>query len=164
MIKLFDGKVISGALAGAFITVVIAAIGYFVTDYFKFLDENRKIISTQYEEIKLAEQNVLDDIRKFADQANGDHTVTASDRESLRKSLQVLYQKEEYLAKHISKSDNEFKELGLSMIDLEKSAMEITGPTNAKPFVEATGRFLKAKNEFDQKALNLQRSYWASSL
>jgi hypothetical protein len=161
---MFDSKILIGAIGGAALTLSIATIGYFVNDYLSFLHDHRKEIMIEYDDSKLAEQKVLADIQKFANQANGVHVVTSADKESLRENLQILYTKEQYLAKRMPDSKKEFDDLGSAMLGLQESATEFTGPANAKPFIEATSKFLNAKKDFDKRAIDLQERYWSSSL
>ena len=152
------------AIGGVLLALVSGGIGYIANDYFSFRAEERSELRREYFEAQTAAQKVLADLQQFSDQATGRRTVTDSEKETLRRNVRALYLDTKQVAEKVPEVGSEFEEYAAAMVDLQNAALEMTGPADAKPFVENLNRFLNAQNAFDSKVQSVQQDYLGSWL
>lgn len=163
MIKILKNPISLAAFSVA-LTVFGGFLGYLATDYFDFISEKRAEIRREYVEAQTAAEKLLGQLQSFSDQALGKKSVTGEEKEAFRKSVRELFQSAKQISQLVPAVDPEFDAYAIAMLDLQKAALGMTGPTDANWFIETFSRFLKAHNEFDRKVRAIQKDYTATLL
>lgn len=148
---------------GAFgIALAGGVVGFLYSDYSDFRSERRAEFRKEYQEAQTAATKVLAHLQAFSDQARGEGVVSASEKAAFRKNVTVLYQDAKDVAERAPQVTPVFDEYANAMVELQNAALSMTGPIDAKIFVETLSRFLKTRDDFDEQAQNAQKDYLGS--
>lgn len=157
------GRIIGKFASWFAVTFISAGVGglggYFLGDYLAFKSEKRAEIRSEYQQVEHATSRVLDDLQAFSDQAKGLEAVDPSRKYKFRKNMTSLYQDAEDVVTRVPEAKPEFNEFANALVDLQQTALDMTGPADAKHYVEAVSRFLKAHKDFDNKVITINESY-----
>lgn len=161
MRKLIDfmrNHVLGAMFASGVFGVVATAI---FSDYTNFRSSERALIQADYDKARAVQSDMDSTLQKFADNALGKSTTTAEDANALRKAIKDAYADAEQLTMRLPSLKSEFDVLADSLISLQKAALELKGPANAKGFLLAIDHYYVARDAFNRAAVEAQGKWLA---
>lgn len=149
-----SGEAKSGfsSIVVAIITAAAALGGVFIQGYFDIIGTNRELV-IQYskaanESSKSVEKIVADLISELGDP---NARVSPIQMKELKNALLELRRDAELLNIQAGSAATLFQSYERSMADLSEAAQNVTGPADAKGFIEALSAFYAAKRTFEEQ-------------
>jgi hypothetical protein len=134
-------------------------VGYFVHDFMDFRGKHTELAKEVVAETNTAAEELGPMLRKFTGFARGEGSPKREDRNELANAVQKALAKADVASKHLPSLEVQFKAYADALVELQRTADQMTGPQDAKPLGLAMARFFKAKDDFDKAATDVQRSY-----
>ncbi len=131
-------------------------IGALVTDYTSFRTANREALKKQIEASEKADHDMNSILQKFADKALGKSSTSPDDLQALKSTVQDSYAVAERLKDHFPGASREVDEFTDALVHLQKSAESLSGPTNAKDFVESVSKYYITKKNLSKRIVDAQ--------
>lgn len=133
--------------------------GFLLNDFFSFRIEQRQEFRAEFDEAEEIEKKILRDLQLFSDQALGRKSATDNDRAALKAKINRLYKDVNDVAIIVPEAQSEFDAYADAMIELQNAALKMTGPIDAKAFVESVSKFFKTQQDFNKKIRELRGNY-----
>jgi len=141
-------------------TLLAALVGFIAGDLGYFRSDNRKVMDREFSEVQQEVKKVSEDIRLLTNKARGKAEISNEQLRMFKNNITSLHQSAKELSQHVPEAQPEFRAYVTAMIKLQQSANEMSGPLDARPFVESLSGFLKAQDEFIEKVQEAQDSYF----
>lgn len=133
--------------------------GIFTNELSSYRSEQRQLLSAEYQEVQVASKKLLDTLQPLADAANGHSALREPDVQAFRKQVLMLHESAREVASRVPAVANKYDRYSASLISLKGAVEAMTGPKDAKNFVEAYADFVVAQEEFNQSIINEQRRF-----
>jgi hypothetical protein len=140
-------------------TILGAIVGVVATDFGNFRATNREIAKRQLEISETADRELGQILQKFADKARGKIVLNDEEVRALKASVSKSYMAAENLSNRFPATKPEFEGYADSLVSLQKSAEKMSGPLDAKSFVEAVSKYYISKKTFDER-VNSSQARW----
>lgn len=141
-------------------TVIVALLAFMAGDFANFRSDDRRVLDREFSEVQKQSQKVLIDIRLLANQARGEGKAAKDDLSRFKVNLTSLHQSAKEVSQRAPDVEIEFRAYATAMVKLQKSAVMMTGPLDAAPFVENVSQFIKAQDDFNSKVQSVQNKYF----
>lgn len=156
-IKEFLRKYVVAAVTSS--TIFGGVFGAVLTDVGNFRATNRDIAKRQIEVSEKADRELTSILQKFADKAVGKTATTDDDLKSLKQKVQDAFSAAENLKNRYPAANAEFDSYADALVLLQQTAESMSGPLDAKGFVESVSKYYASKQKFDKRLTAIQTSW-----
>ena len=139
-----------------------AGIGWLTAEVVSFNSDYRALLNEKAAEVQTGVLAVQGSLRTLSDVATGARQSSPDVIKKFDEEILALLEKSSSLSNLVPSSDEAFDNYKESMVQLSDSVGELTGPLNARKFIESTSLWLAAKKEFEEKVSASQRSCCAA--
>lgn len=156
-----NGSIVITAVLTAAVT---SPLTLFVTDFSDFRSSQRELVAQEQRNVETTTKQVNSLIQKFADRALGMGEVSTTDRAQLNELLLRLSAEARTLSQRLPSTEPIYVEFTDAMIALKNTAADMTGPADAKPFVQAVANYYEYQFKFNEAVVTAQQRYKAPSI
>lgn len=149
-------------LSGGGIAVVTALATWIAAETQDFTSNYRSILEGEIEEAQKSVRQVQDSLILLSMVANGKREISPDVIRQFDQNMLDLLEKYESLTGLLPETEEEFNNYRKSMVVLSSSVGKLTGPLNAKRFVESVSEWYSAKKKFDQKVEAARISFFTA--
>ena len=125
--------------------------GWCISEALNFLSDYRQIVDREIAEVQNGAEQVQNSLALLAKVANGKENISRDVVVEFDTNIINLHQRSESLSGLLPEVRDVLEEYKRSMLVLSDSVGELTGPENAKKFVESTSEWNYRKKKFDEE-------------
>ena len=140
------------AVTGAFLAFAASYYVFYISDYRTMLDQHMS-------EVRNGVQEVEESLRELSDVATGRIEKSSESVVQFDTKITNLYSRAAALSGLLPETNNEFVEFKNSMLELQNRVHDLSGPLDARGFVESTSRWHDARLQFDSKVESVRSQF-----